>query len=508
MTYTIDTASWAAALEDAGVAAPVAEFDITVNSETNVDEDGAPLEAIDDNGEPTLDALETDMAEDEAAVEEADDVVEKLEDTAVQLESMAMAIENRIEYHGGMTDGELQFMMIGLEGRINNPSSLFPSVESFSSGSRLAASNEALDSIKKGLKWVWEKLKAAIKAVMDQLRKWFDTTQRAAIKLKKRANAIKANATNLKGDPREKQIEFGKVRSFFIRGRGVASSQANAVSYINSLSGVMSKLLNSSSRDKWVKYVELTSAEFNKAVTSMKAQPEKSANGSELGEMLGDLLDVPMYDTAGYDVSNFGWKQNKEGGRTFWTSDELPGGRYMFVSSMTDFDGSLDTEKLQQLIASRKVDLVTRKEDVAAEAKFEVLDSNNMREIANAVESIADIIIGYQTSWQRRDRVVGDVKKNIDKGVNELSKLKDSEENKNYNKLNSVIQIFLRGFSNELKTAPKFDAKLISYAIGTSNDYLLYCTRSASMYGKTTTQAVKDSAGAKKDAVKNRFKRK
>lgn len=506
MTHTIDTASWAAALEDAGVAAPVAEFDITVNSETNVDEDGAPLEAIDNNGEPTLDALETDMAEDEAAVEEADDVVEKLEDTAVQLESMAMAIENRIEYHGGMTDGELQFMMIGLEGRINNPSSLFPSVESFSSGSRLAASNEALDSIKKGLKWIWEKLRAAISAVMDQLRKWFGTTQRAALKLKKRANAIMGSANGINGNPREKQIEFGKVRSFFISGKGVANTQADAVQYINNLTGVMKRLLNSGTRDKWGKYVESTINEFTKAINTMKSDTDGST--VDLFDLLDNVLDVPLYDSMGYDVTNFGWGKSSADGVNTWESDELPGGYHMFISSVSATPETLNAEKLQNLITTRRIVLVDHKLKAPSEVKFEVLDSTGMRTIATAVESIADIIIGYQTSWQRRDKIVDSVKKNIDKTINELSKIKNDGRDMRKAMYNSAIQKFLRGFSSELKASPKFDAKLISYAIGTSNDYLLYCTRSMSMYGKTTTQAVKDSAGAKKDAVKNRFKRK
>ncbi len=96
---TINSA-WAAALEDA---APVAEFDIDVNEapEIDTDEDGAPLEAVDAEGEPTFDAIETEMVEDEVEVEEADAVAEKLEDTAVQLESAAIAIENRIASKGG-----------------------------------------------------------------------------------------------------------------------------------------------------------------------------------------------------------------------------------------------------------------------------------------------------------------------------------------------------------------------------------------------------------------------
>lgn len=466
--------AWAAALEDA---APIAEFDIDVNEapEIDVDEDGAPLEAVDAEGEPTFEAIETEMVENAAEVEEAEEVAEKLEDTAVQLESAAVAIENRIAHHGGMTNGELEFMMMGLEGRVKNTKTLFPSTESFSH-SRLSASNEALESVKKGLAFIWKTLRDAITAIMTKLRQWFGTVMRGAIKLKTRANGVKGTAARVTQNARLANISLNRVQSFMGAGGKIATDGPSALMQVNLLETAVSNILSDSNTASWVTYINSFSKVLEEIMKPVEGSFDEVAT-------IAKVTSIKGYATAGYNDSSAKDANSRYPGTNARYAGDLPGGKSVFYVGMPN--GKKPTTFEEYHAASRnrgaRLDTLTAQAPkVPQNSEFKTLSKENIVKIAGVVASIADTIIDYQSSWTRRDKAVTDVQKAIDKAV----KLVDAKKG-DYSgdaKRQQVLGTILRGLGNEIESAPRADVALIQYALSTSSDYLAYCTRSIAAY--------------------------
>ena len=478
--------AWATALEDS---APVAEFDIDVNEapEIDTDEDGAPLEAVDAEGEPSFDAIETDMVEDEAEVEEAEAVAEKLEDTAVQLESAAVAIENRIANQGGMTNGELEFLMIGLEGRVKNTRSLFPSTESFGH-SRLAASNEALESVKKGIAFIWKALRDAITAVMNKLRQWFGTVIKGAVKLKTRANGVIAAANRLTGEPITPKISLNKVQVFVGSGGKIATDGKSALHQLRALQGAVETTVGGDNTASWVQYINSYS---NVLKDAMKAVEGKEFNEAEL---IGKITNIPGYANAGYNSKNTEQMNSRFSGVNAQASAEMPGGKRVFYMGLPGGTTPTTVEAFNEASKNRGMRLdsasAAAKAKSPATTEFTAMNKADIVAMAGIVDSIAGIIVNYQTSWSRRDKSVSDVQKAVDQSV----KLVDAKKGEYAGdaKRQQALGSVLRSLSNEIKAAPKADAQFIQYALSTSNDFLLYCTRSLAAYKPAKEKKAKD----------------
>ena len=471
--------AWAAALEDS---APVAEFDITVNPEPEIDydEDGAPLEAVDADGEPTFDVVETEMVEDAAEVEEAEAVAEKLEDTAVQLESAAVAVEDRIHNHGGMTGGELHFMMIGLEGRIKNGRRLFPSNEAFSD-SRLSASNEALESIRSGIQAIWKALRDAITAVLNKLRQWFGTTLRGAVKLKKRANGVIAAASRITQTAvNEKKITLNSVQSFVSSGGKVASTGDGAQTQLVSLTAVTKQVLSPKNVNNWNTYVNA----YNSVLEDLMTVHDNNSGEFDEAAVISKVTSIKDWATAGYGkLGNTSETSDRFKGFNTTATGSLPGGKRVFMMTGPSAGTPTTLAAFNEAQAHRGVRVASITEGAKAPKKaqeFETLTISEIQDLAGRVNDIASIIVDYETSWNKRDKAIQTVQKAIDKAVKKVEAKKGDYAGSA--KQQQVTGGVLRAIANELKAAPRNDATFIQYALTTSNDYLLYCTRSIAQY--------------------------
>lgn len=485
--------AWAAALEDS---APVAEIDIDINEapEIDTDEDGAPLEGVDAYGEPTYEVLETEMVEDEAEYEEADDVVENLDETVAQLESAAVAVENRIANNGGMTNGELEFMMIGLEGRVKNTKSLFPSTESFSR-SKLTASQEAKKSLKEGIAWLWKTLCDAIDAVIRKLREWFGTTKRAAAKLKTRAEAIVKEGEKLKGKTaKEKKITLNAVHSFVTGGNKFASTGSEAENQMKVLTTAVNDVFNLRATKAWSEYINA----YQLAVDDVIKNGASSSMSEE--DMISKVTSVKGYAYAGYLYTQ---GMSDAGDRFPGTSSvkvqALPGNTTVFLQ----YVGTDATPKTAEAFESAKgkrgivvAPTTTAKATEKKSPEFDVLAPGNIENIAGYVVETCDAISAYDAAWGNRDKAVSATQTKVTAAIKALNANKAEGEDEA--KRSKVIGALLRGLTHDIKAAPARDAKLIQYALTTSKDYLQYCTRSISAYKEGKVPA--DKASKDEDA--------
>lgn len=496
MSYSNDYA-WNAAIEEIVNDAPVANIDIDINeaADIDVDEDGAPLEAVDANGEPTLDVVETELAEQQIEVEEVDETVENLNDTATVLENYSLAIESRIDYDGGMTPGELQMMLIGLRGkRLANPDRLMPSGESMSYN-RFQASVEALDSLKKGIKKIWYAIKDAIKALMTKVREWANFAFSGSNKLLKRANAVRRQINTLDKDikpPKDKKIEFGSIKSFFIEGKGVLKDGRKAADNIGKMGAVIENI--TAAQKTWYDFVEECKRAIEYVVKKKKEKKKSDSSSSPINDDLPKLpapsaeakSNVPVMDEdinnrvkaiknivySGFSRPEDFYEDKNNTGKL--VTEPLPGGVTLAMDVYKPGEQFLVNSLFEKYRGPRiddKKDGPKRTDEVT----LMVLTLDEMRLILDRVIEIMQFMVAQENSYSRVDKVVNDYMRYVD-GIVQKADVEGKD-------LTDVTKL-LRGFSSFIKEAPKHQIAIFKWVITVCSDYTNYCTRSLSYYKK------------------------
>lgn len=485
---------WGFAIESSGAGevldAPTAEFNIEVNPD--VDETGAPLEAVDAEGNPTIDVVQTEIVEDQAEIEETADQVEKLEDTAEVLEHYAAAIEHRIQTNGGLTAGEYEFLMIGLESRVKNAGNLMPSVESMSRG-RLAASREALDSIKEGIRKVWETIKRAIQSLYRKVKGWFVKTFDGAEMLRKRAEGVKKRAEDVNGSPSDTSpLELGGGDGAKLMDKDGkpcfdGSALVGGLQTLSELSDTFIKYYS----DDMDKYIDEQSELARKIINVVVNANNNSGSTTSASNNAVDQAFSTQFSKTNSDAkSNFNGGKFKAADKTHVADNELNyrtnadnnllGGKTLIVvTGLTNNPTTLTTYKKH--ISSKRMFI---KPYYAKHKEFSGGTSKLMttKEIEKACEHIIDIcavITDYRKKWYNRERLVDRVQKDMDSAVRDAeSELSDKEVNGQTSKVTGVIRAISNMITNELND----QVKLISYLLTTCKAALVYCTRSLSRY--------------------------
>lgn len=479
--------SWSTALEDSSGAsevleAPVAEFEINVNE---VDEDGAPLEAVDAQGEPTVDVTvpETEEALDD--VEDAEEVVEKLEETSEVLESYAIAIESRINQNGGLTASEWELVQIGLKSRIKNIEALTPSKESFSYG-RLSASNEALDALKEGLAKVWEAIKSAIMAVINRVRKWFIGALSDASRLAKRAKGIKAAAqkrgTSIKDG--EKNIEMSGARGLVGKdGKPMDDKDyvRASAAYLAITDGLLLKAAGKVN-DRISKSAEEVSdlvEEYAKKSDGDIANGINKFIGTDMNKAKSFLDDAVSFETKATQKTVNGVNCSVK------SIDNLPGGEMFMVQAVVENgSGIKDVGSLRAYLAAEKVAFVKaedNKKEVEDKQDFPILNRTTIDAICDNVETACDNIVKFKKDFEDRNKYSDGFIKKMDKIVASAGK----EENvKNNPQVSAFIRALCEGKGGQVRRYNSEVAAVVQAIISKSKTLLAYAQRSASMYEK------------------------
>ena len=179
------------------------------------DEPGIP----DESGEvPVLDTVETE-------VESVNDDLEEIQDQEVEINDNIEAMESMARYYlcaqeslsyGGMSKpmammfdsavrDSVRQMGLRVQGRVT------PSMESFGgSGSRLKATQIAMEGVKDFMKDLWKRIMNAIQMIIQKLEEWWVKIFDQAGRLKKRAEKLKARAEATNGTLKDaKDYESG-----------------------------------------------------------------------------------------------------------------------------------------------------------------------------------------------------------------------------------------------------------------------------------------------------------
>ena len=481
---------WGFAIESSGAGevldAPTAEFNIEVNPD--VDETGAPLEAVDAEGNPTIDVVQTEIVEDQAEIEETADQVEKLEDTAEVLEHYAAAIEHRIQTNGGLTAGEYEFLMIGLESRVKNAGELMPSVESVGRG-RLAASREALDSIKEGIRKVWETIKRAIQSLYRKVKGWFIKTFDGAEMLRKRAEGVKNKNDKVTGaidDNAPLQLGNGDGAKLMDKdGKAIATGEALvkglttlkelATNYIKLYSSDEDTIIQQVAEDVEMITDEVKNAKKNNNTVTIQSFSKLNKDSKDNYKQLKANKTVLAEHKTDTDLDYSTIADNDMlGGKTLIVVKGLSPAATS-ASNADEFDKwRKDYENQRVMIKPYYLKL---KEYNDGSSK--VMTLSNVNNACDLIIQICEIITGYRRNWLNRERTLDQVMKEVDSSVREVES--DMSDTK-ITGLKSKVVGCIRAIGKRINNALNDQVAIIGYLLSTCKAALVYCTRSQSRY--------------------------
>lgn len=216
------------------------------------------------------DTLETDMLETNEHLDEAEEIQEAIEDAeegAEQLEAISDVMEEAGEKEGGVSEDAAKIAEIAVESiyaRLGvKKRAVMPAMESFATKTtRLNATKVAVEEFREQAKIIWGKIVAAIKMVWDKISDFFAKLFDANVKLKTRAESMRASALKLTGEAKEKEIE---VSASVV---AVSGSSAVKAPDVMKIANAIQEAMSSFKLEDMVKGDKSISDAFEKAVQS------------------------------------------------------------------------------------------------------------------------------------------------------------------------------------------------------------------------------------------------
>jgi len=165
-----------------------------------------------------VDSMETDMlevSEQAAEIDDTNTAIEEAVEDVDTLEDIASVMDESTE-NGGMDQVSARVAEVAVESiyaRLGvRKSKSLPAMESFGNkGTRITATKLAVEGIQEGIKYVWEKIKAAAEKVWGWIKSFLAMIVNTAGKLKERAVALAAKVKGLVGKKAEGKVDLGAV---------------------------------------------------------------------------------------------------------------------------------------------------------------------------------------------------------------------------------------------------------------------------------------------------------
>lgn len=432
--------------------------DITINVET--DEEGTPLAGTTIDGENTVETDQVETAEAEAEVTETNDQVEELEEAQETLENYYVALEH-YNRNGGMSREAAGMMAIGVAGVTRKfgigLEDLNISVESFGDN-RQRATTVSMEGIKDMLAEIWRKIKELLFKMWKSLKNFYMKLFSGAVRLKKRAEAIKKKAQQETRGISEKKIEVGLLKQLHISGKAPSASNIeDTLSYYQEAtaglkSGGFDKAtdhtvsiindISSSNIDNQLVALLKVSIEFAQDAETVKAAPKK-AELYQAKRFYSDLT------SAEYSKS----------------SGELLGGKIALV--VVNNDDKNPGIKMGFTRFSEKV------KEVDSTGTFETLTTSQVTDFCGKIIDIADNVRLYEKVWDKREKALKDITTAGDKAVKNVEKDDDSDSSAK----KTATKVIQNATSN-IRANVNFEQQINSNALATSGAVLNLCVSS------------------------------
>ena len=355
-------------------------------------------------GGASLEASVVDVVEAGYAVAENARVEAELQDVTNSLESYREALS--LSQESGNIDQTAASWMLAageaITGRVG-VSLNSVSTESFGSPSDAADAVELISLEAGGL---FDKLVQAIKELIAKARValkglWVKLTDGGA-KLTKRGEALAKKAKDTKGKPSEDKFEASFIGKVHLDGKAPTGTQL--VSAVKALDSLAKRL-------------------FNDTESTVKAQADA------VKAMLGNAGEGKAFDATGFvkllakfddalGLNNTGPAHLSVGDGTVASSDELIGGKVIFVSSVAG------APMVGKAVAGFSVGVGSASETDKEIGKGEVvvLSTSECGDLGGSIKMIGESLTGFNKNFQARDKMKDMVNSELDKIQKKMTK--------------------------------------------------------------------------------------
>ena len=464
-TMSLDALSKQLGISSGTVSVEEQEINIELNIES--DEDGVPL---DTTAAPEAQIL--DAQEDETELDDTAGAQEELEEAHEALEALAISIES-YKATGGLTQqiAEEKYQQLDLITRKwGSLRSSCPSVESFGlESSQLDATisleNTVIDAIKK----FWQTIVDTVSKWANDFRAWVTKILNVGTRLKKRAEAMKKQAGEMKQDNPGKEISGGTASAVFVSTGTLAQSAQN----LHKLATIgLSRGLK-----EYQTFVNGSGAGSLKALETNQKDGDIDLSGAYSLYKIYESIDIS------------GKMASSKPGITLGVGKPLPGGKAFTLSIVTapskfstDVDGVGKAKKWVNAIEG-SVDVVVSKDKIKS-AKLKTLSKSDCSAVCDQVIEIAKVVEAYKANYSIREKAG----KELVEFAKMASKEVKDENGKNGPLVKANVQIAQTLWSRMCQ----IDKAILSGVLGGSNALLNFVNASINA-GK---------AGAKEEPAK------
>lgn len=315
----------------------------------------------------------------------------------------------------------------------------------------------------------WQALKNSFNAIWARLKSWYITVTSASESLIKQANKIKSKAERITVAPTERKFEFKKYKAIHVGGK---LSSPLLRTGLKDLKVIVEQALNVRSTNEVENFIsgaENALEDFVKSSTAANADSSWVKRFSDLytpsvGVKTDHVIEPYVKEQIIFDEQNAEYKQ----------TPTLPGNKVIVYSSLKEAS-TLPMYEALALISARAANKDKREYNEQA-IQAETLHPAQISDICDTIIDLNEQISFYEKAWQRRDKFMNKVLKELDKSIERIDQ-EDLQEGKDkeYKKTTRAILA-------AIKRSNTYNASLLNMVLAVSAGSLSYCDASLAFY--------------------------
>lgn len=412
-----------------------------------------------------------------ADVDENLDAQETVEEVAEALEGLAVLARGSLAT-GGLDAGQAAMFGYAVEShakRIPGLRVTVPSQEAFGqTGSKLSATNLALESISQMLKDLWATIKNLIVKAIAAVKDYYNKVWSGAARMADRAKAISAKAGKITTVAKEKKFESGSLgKALHVDGKAPADLAA-AIDDVIKVADVVYTKADKAAVDAKNAYADTVDrvdfsddAKFGSTTAAVvTALKDKFATAPDFGA----TKDVPSDDARFKDLNRSEFSVKR--------SEEMLGGKAVFVTRMATVPSEAK-EFFSNYLNTMKSDLsdFSATERDVTNLSFDTLPTRSVMAICTKVEELCGKVVAFKKTNAELDKASGRIVAAGDKFQKNSEKAKDLADS-----AQSLASSILKGHKEMIQLGQEPYRKLSGYIMSTTGAVLSYCEKSLAQY--------------------------
>lgn len=336
-------------------------------------------------------------------------------------------------------------------------------------GANVTQTKMVHESVQGIIRDFWQALKNSFNALWARLKSWYITVTSAAESLVTKANKIKSKAERLSQSPTERNFEFKKYSTIHVGGKVNAGLLRTG---LKDLKGIVEQALNvrtTNEVENFISGAENALEDFVKSSTASNADASWVRRFSDLytpsvGVRTDKVIEPFIKEQIIFDEQNAEYKQTAV----------IPGNKVIVYSALKETSTVPMYEGLG-LISARVVNKDKREYNEQA-VQAETLHPAQILDICENIIELADHISFYEKAWQRRDKFMSKVLKELDKSIERIDQ-EDLQEGKD-----KEFKKTTRAILAAIKRSNTYNASLLNMVLAISAGSLNYCESSLALY--------------------------